>query len=91
QLRDQEMLDIFKAVRKTQQLLAKIVKPHGFNIGINISKDAGAGIPGHLHIHIVPRWKGDTNFMPVIANTKIISQSLNDLLTKLHHAYRTTA
>jgi ATP adenylyltransferase len=60
-----------------------VLKPHGYNIGINISDTAGAGIPDHIHIHLVPRWKGDTNFMPVTAGTKIISQSLDELYKQL--------
>ena len=59
------------------------MNPGGFNIGINAGRSAGAGIPGHLHIHIVPRWKEDTNFMPVVFDTKIISQSLDELYEKL--------
>jgi len=78
-LNDTEILDLIKALNKAKKLLAKVLKPHGYNIGMNISKSAGAGIAGHLHIHIVPRWRGDTNFMPVLADTKIISQSLGEL------------
>jgi len=90
QLKNDEVLDLIKALILAKKLLARILKPEGFNIGINSGSVAGAGIPGHLHIHIVPRWKGDTNFMPVLAQTKIISQSLEELLKKLRHAYAKT-
>lgn len=86
-LKDFEVLDLFKTLAQTKKLLDRVLKPDGYNIGINISEVAGAGIPGHLHIHIVPRWKGDTNFMPVLADTKIISQSLNELYKQLRHAH----
>ena len=83
QLSSDEILDLFHALNKMQALLGKILKPDGFNLGMNIGRVAGAGIPGHLHLHIVPRWKEDTNFMPVIFDTKIISQSLSELYEKL--------
>ena len=79
ELRDKELLDIMKLVQEMQALLEKKLKPHGFNIGINTGKVAGAGYRGHVHIHIVPRWSGDTNFMPVTGNTKVIPQSLEEL------------
>jgi ATP adenylyltransferase len=82
-----EVLDLFKSVNSAQKILDKALKPDGYNLGINISRHAGAGITGHLHIHIVPRWQGDTNFMPVVHNTKIISQSLEELEKKLKAAY----
>jgi len=82
-LNDKELLDIMKLLSDIQSLLQKKLKPHGFNIGINTGKVAGAGYAGHLHIHIVPRWNGDTNFMPVTGNTKIISQSLEELYSLL--------
>lgn len=78
-LDDAELTDLFRLTRDTQGLLAKAIKPHGFNIGMNLGTCAGAGVPGHLHVHIVPRWDGDTNFMPVIGGTKIIVQSLDAL------------
>jgi ATP adenylyltransferase len=59
------------------------MKPDGFNVGINIGKVAGAGIAGHLHIHVVPRWNGDTNFMPVLANTSVVPQALDEIAAKL--------
>jgi ATP adenylyltransferase len=86
-LKDFEVLDLFKTLAKTKKLLDKVLKPNGYNIGINISQIAGAGITGHLHIHIVPRWKGDTNFMPVLNDTKVISQSLRELYQQLRDAY----
>ena len=85
-LKDAEVLDLFRALNKAKLLLEKVLKPHGFNIGINVGKSAGAGIVGHLHIHIVPRWVGDTNFMPVLNHTKIISQSLDELYKQLINA-----
>jgi ATP adenylyltransferase len=78
-LNDEELLDIIKLARDMQLLLEKKLKPHGFNMGINMCKAAGAGYKDHLHIHIVPRWKGDSNFMPVIADTKVVPQSLKEL------------
>lgn len=78
-----EITDIFVIVKKLVKVIKKILKPEGFNIGINIGEDAGAGIADHIHIHIVPRWRGDTNFMPVCGNTKVISQGLNDLYSRI--------
>ncbi len=78
-LKDAEMLDLFKTLNKTKKALDKALRPHGYNIGVNISASAGAGQTGHLHIHIVPRFRGDINFMPVLHDTKIISQSLDEL------------
>lgn len=69
----EELLDL---VEEVQTLLDKTLKPGGYNVGLNLGKVAGAGFPGHLHFHVVPRWKGDVNFMPVTAQTKVISQSL---------------
>jgi len=69
-----------------KDLLDRVLRPQGYNIGINMGRVAGAGFPGHFHIHIVPRWKGDANFMPVTANTKIVSQSMAELFERLIHA-----
>jgi ATP adenylyltransferase len=83
QVTDGELLEIIKLVRESQKALTAAIKPHGFNIGINIGRCAGAGLPEHLHIHIVPRWDGDTSFMSVCSDTKVISQSLTELLMEL--------
>ncbi len=86
QLTDAELLDLLRALERAKKMLDKVLKPEGYNIGINMSRAGGAGIAGHLHIHIVPRWLGDTNFMPILYNTKVISQSLEELLKRLKHA-----
>lgn len=78
-LKDGEIMDLFKLTGQMVKALKKVLKPQGFNIGLNIGKIAGAGYEGHLHIHIVPRWAGDTNFMPVIAGIKVLPQSLKEL------------
>lgn len=85
-LTDEEMADLMKLTRRCQNALTKVMKPEGFNIGINLGKVAGAGILEHLHIHIVPRWLGDTNFMPVLANTTVVPQALKDLAAQLRTA-----
>lgn len=82
-LTDEELADLWKLTRRCLNALALAMKPDGFNIGINLGKSAGAGIMEHLHIHVVPRWNGDTNFMPVIANTTVLPEALADLAAKL--------
>lgn len=82
-LKDEEVLDLFRSLKEAKKLLDRVLRPQGYNIGINLNDVAGAGVTGHLHIHIVPRWKGDTNFMPIIGNTKVISQSLKELFKQL--------
>ena len=82
-LNDKELLDLIKLVIQMQSLLKKKLRAQGFNIGINIGSVGGAGYKDHIHIHIVPRWTGDTNFMPVIGKTKVIPQSLKDLYNLL--------
>ncbi len=74
-----ELSELMDLVKFSMDLLDKKLKPQGYNIGLNVGRVGGAGFDGHLHIHIVPRWKGDTNFMPVINDTKVMSQSLNEL------------
>ena len=85
-LTDDEMLDLMKLTRRCQQALTKTMNPHGFNIGLNLGPAAGAGIKEHLHIHVVPRWTGDTNFMPVLANATVVPEALKDTAAKLRAA-----
>jgi ATP adenylyltransferase len=85
-LTDEEMMDLMRLTRRCQNALSQVMKPDGFNIGINLGKVAGAGILEHLHVHVVPRWQGDTNFMPVLANTTVVPQALKELAAKLRKA-----
>lgn len=71
-----EMLEMQQAITSLTQTLDEMMKPDGYNIGLNLGRAAGAGLPGHVHWHIVPRWNGDTNFMPVFADVRVIVQSL---------------
>ena len=85
-LLDDELLELMKMMRRCKRALAKVMQPHGFNIGVNLGKVAGAGIQEHLHIHVVPRWTGDSNFMPVIANTTVVPEALKETAAKLRAA-----
>ncbi len=78
-LNDAELGDIMSCLKNVTRLLDKVLGPEGYNIGINVGRAAGAGIEDHFHIHIVPRWNGDTNFMPTLSGTKVVSQSLDAL------------
>jgi ATP adenylyltransferase len=82
-LTDEETTDLWKLVRRCIAALRAVMKPDGFNVGINLGKVAGAGIHEHLHIHIVPRWTGDTNFMPVIAGTGVLPDALAEVAAKV--------
>jgi ATP adenylyltransferase len=87
QLRDEEFQEISSLLKASTQVLKECLHPHGFNIGMNIGKVGGAG-EEHIHFHIVPRWTGDTNFMPVLSGTKIIPEYLEKDYQKLHSAFR---
>jgi ATP adenylyltransferase len=82
-LGENEVLELWGLASHAQLLLREVMKAQGFNIGLNLGECAGAGVPDHLHLHIVPRWNGDTNFMPVLANTRTISEGLHGLYDKL--------
>ena len=78
-LDDGEMLDCMRQLQRMMAVYQKVITPDGFNVGLNLGRVAGAGLPGHLHWHLVPRWNGDTNFMPVLADVNVIPQSLQAL------------
>ena len=80
---DDELLELTKLIRESQKVLNSAVQPHGFNVGINFGRCAGAGLPGHMHIHVVPRWDGDCGFMTVCSDIDVISQSLTELFDEL--------
>lgn len=86
QASEDETLELVKLVRESQRALSLAIHPHGFNVGLNFGRCAGAGLPGHMHVHVVPRWDGDTNFMSVCSDTKVVSQSLQELRTALKRA-----
>jgi ATP adenylyltransferase len=85
-LTDEEVLDLMKLARRCQNALTQVMRPDGFNIGLNLGQVAGAGILGHVHIHVVPRWQGDTNFMPVLASTAVLPEALREVASKLRTA-----
>jgi ATP adenylyltransferase len=86
QLDNNELKELFDLLKTSIRALKSSLRPHGFNIGMNIGKVGGAG-EDHLHIHLVPRWTGDTNFMPVIGETKIISEYLEETYQELHFVF----
>jgi len=83
-LNDAALFDTMKTVQHMTRLLGSVLSPHGFNVGLNLGAAAGAGLPDHLHWHIVPRWNGDTNFMPILGSAKVIPQSLRALYDLLN-------
>jgi len=86
-LNNDELLDINKNIQKTIKIIKKLFNPDGFNLGANLGKVAGAGIPDHCHFHVVPRWEGDTNFMPIFSETKIQSFSIQEIWEKMYNEF----
>jgi len=86
ELGDQELLELLHLTRRCLNALKRTMNPDGFNLGINLGRVAGAGVEDHLHLHIVPRWNGDTNFMPVLADTSVIPEALTDVARRLRAA-----
>lgn len=89
-LSPEEFSDMMAVMRLSTLVIDEAFKPQGLNIGMNLGKAAGAGIEDHLHIHIVPRWSGDTNFMPVIAETKVIPESLEETYARILEHFNKT-
>jgi len=87
-LEDRELAGLIALVRDSISLLKRALRPDGFNVGMNLGLVAGAGVAHHVHVHVVPRWSGDTNFMPVISGTKVIPQALDEMYEMLIGAKR---
>src|SRR5262249_40572448 len=88
ELETDELLEVMDTLRLMVRTLGGLMRPDGYNVGLNLGRAAGAGLPGHLHWHVVPRWDGDTNFMPVVSDTKVIVQSLDTFYELLTHRLR---
>jgi ATP adenylyltransferase len=83
ELTDEELFEHFDLVRRSARAIREVYKPEGFNMGINLGRVAGAGVEGHVHTHVVPRWNGDTNFMPVLSDTKVLPEALASTYAQL--------
>ncbi|HVZ41602.1 MAG TPA: HIT domain-containing protein [Candidatus Kapabacteria bacterium] len=86
ELEEEESQEMMRLVRLGVKLLRHALAPHAFNIGMNLGRVAGAAIERHVHMHVVPRWNGDTNFMPVLADTRVISEEMAQVYGRLLHA-----
>ena len=82
-LTDEEKIELWDMAAHGQKLLRQVVRAHGFNVGLNCGRAAGAGVADHLHLHLVPRWEGDSNFMPVLAGVRVLPEALDALYEKL--------
>ncbi|MGH7265754.1 MAG: HIT family protein [Candidatus Rokuibacteriota bacterium] len=82
-LEESESADLFRVVRRAMTALRAVYRPDGFNLGANVGRVAGAGVESHLHLHVVPRWAGDTNFMPVVSGVKVLPESLDETFRRL--------
>ena len=91
ELSPEEHAEIASLLTRSIRALRETSEPHGFNVGLNLGRTAGAGIPEHLHWHVVPRWGGDTNFMPVVGQTRVLPQLLEDTFERLRPAFEASA
>ncbi|HEV7663303.1 MAG TPA: HIT domain-containing protein [Chloroflexota bacterium] len=80
--------ELMQLTQHSVDVLQRVYHPHGFNVGMYLGKSAGAGVPDHVHVHVVPRWEGDTNFMPVLADTKVLPESLAQSYDRLEPSFR---
>jgi len=83
QLTEAEHVELWSGVRKAVAAVQQAYRPDGINVGINIGEGSGAGVPGHLHVHVLPRWSGDTNFMTTVAEARVLPESLSDVWSRL--------
>jgi ATP adenylyltransferase len=83
-----ELAEMMQTIQRAMRALDAVVHPHGYNLGANLGRVAGAGVEHHVHFHIVPRWNGDTNFMPILGNTKVVSEEMRNTLKKLKKAFK---
>ena len=79
--------ELMHLTQRSVAVLERVYRPDAFNVGMNLGKPAGAGVPDHLHVHVVPRWNGDTNFMPVVGNTKVLPESLDQTYERLRPVF----
>ena len=86
-LSDDVLFDLIKTVEKSVRILKNVLRPDGFNMGLNFGKVAGAGMESHMHIHVVPRWTGDTDSMPIIAETRVMPEHLKKTYNKILKAF----
>ncbi len=86
-LKPEEGQELHRLVQKSLRALRLAAKPQGYNVGVNLGRVAGAGIAGHLHIHIVPRWLGDVNYMPVVGGTRVMGEHLQETFRQLHRRF----
>jgi ATP adenylyltransferase len=86
-LDEDQLLATMRLVQRSQRVLERVMSPEGFNVGVNMGRVAGAGIPDHVHVHVVPRWNGDTNFLPVLAEVKVVNEHLERTWEKLSRAF----
>jgi ATP adenylyltransferase len=89
-LDDEQVLALMRLVQRSQRVVEQVMSPEGFNVGVNMGRAAGAGIPDHVHMHLVPRWNGDTNFLPVLAEVKVVNEHLERTWEKLVAAFADT-
>ena len=87
-LDDDELMEMMQLLKLSIAVLEKEYRPDGFNVGLNLGRAAGAGLEDHLHFHVVPRWIGDTNFMPVISDTKVIPESLHESWKRIRERFQ---